>query len=107
MFYNSNAAKQDLREDIVAKQKEYLMARLNDLLLANKEFITAKGIEEFYKNFNNNNIVTYEKSYIKVDANYKSNKSLDMKIYRNKDLLSFKVKAYIDEDKFKYEFIEE
>jgi len=106
MFYNSNAAKQDLREDIVVKQKEYLMARLNDLLLTNKEFITTEGIEKFYKSFNNNNIVTYEKSYIKADANYKSNEPLYMKVYKNKDLFTFRVKVYIDEDKFKYEFIE-
>jgi hypothetical protein len=106
MFYNSNSAKQDLREDIVAKHKEYLMARLNDLLLINKEFITTNGIEEFYMTYKGANMITYEKSYIKLDNNYKNNKSLDMKIYKNKDLLSYKVKVYTDENKFRYEFIE-
>jgi hypothetical protein len=106
MFYNSNSAKQDLREDIVAKHKEYLMARLNDLLLTNKEFITTNGIEEFYMTYKGANMITYEKSYIKLDNNYKNNKSLDMKIYKNKDLLSYKVKVYTDENKFRYEFIE-
>jgi len=106
MFYNSNSAKQDLREDIVAKHKEYLMARLNDLLLTNKEFITTNGIEEFYKTYKGANMITYEKSYIKLDNNYKNNQSLDMKIYKNKDLLSYKIKVYTDENKFRYEFIE-
>jgi hypothetical protein len=100
--YNNNLSKYILQEDIVSKQREYVMAKFNTYFSANLIQIIEKTIPEFFKNYNSSPIC-YDKATIKYDKS-KKEFLIETEIGYN-SILIHRFIVEIKENTFKYKFL--
>lgn len=112
VVYSENLASYVLKEDKNLKQREYVLTQLNNLVMTNIEVITRQsntiiGIDEFFKVYNNNAIVTYENCSVKYNS-AKKEFLIETLIQDGSSVQSVLTeKFYIDisEGKLKYNFL--
>lgn len=113
VFYNENFERYTLKEDLVAKLKEFALSKLNDVFIQNADKICvetpagADGIHEFFKSYSDKSIVDYDSCSIKYNSSKKEFLIETVILYDNGNRRNYENRFYVElkEGKPKYTFL--